>query len=156
MKEKPTKENTLYLPIKQIFFDQIIAGTKKEEYREVKFGITANRYLQQVIGANGKPVKDTNETEVYVRNPETTSPKVKHYWLDDYNDGKFPFLPKPYKYIHLVVGYNKVRDEALVEVEDITFEPGRILGEGDKKFAWWLAVFHLGNVVELERQRRHD
>ena len=29
----PTKENTLYLPIKQIYFDQIIAGTKKEEER---------------------------------------------------------------------------------------------------------------------------
>lgn len=156
MKEKPTKENTLYLPIKQTFFDQIITGTKKEEYREVKFGITANRYLQQVIGKNGKPVKDSNETEGYVRNPETTDPKVEHYWLDDYNDGKFPFLPKPYKFLHLVVGYNKVRDEALVEVKDITFEPGRILGEGDRKFAWWLAVFHLGEVVKLERQKIHD
>ncbi len=29
-----TKENTLYLPIKQVYFDAIIAGTKKEEYRE--------------------------------------------------------------------------------------------------------------------------
>lgn len=43
--ETPTKENTLYLPIKQVYFDQIIAGTKKEEYREIKEGITANRYL---------------------------------------------------------------------------------------------------------------
>ena len=37
-----TKENTLYLPIKQVYFDQIIAGTKKEEYREVKYGITSS------------------------------------------------------------------------------------------------------------------
>ena len=29
--ETPAKENTLYLPIKQVYFDQIIAGTKKEE-----------------------------------------------------------------------------------------------------------------------------
>lgn len=36
--ETPTKENTLYLPIKQVYFDQIIAGTKKEEYREIKEG----------------------------------------------------------------------------------------------------------------------
>ena len=33
---EPTKENTLYLTIKQVHFDQIIAGTKKEEYREIK------------------------------------------------------------------------------------------------------------------------
>ncbi|MEG2163630.1 MAG: hypothetical protein RRY55_03985 [Bacteroidales bacterium] len=38
-----TKENTLYLPIKQIFFDQIIGVTKKEEFRGIKEGITANR-----------------------------------------------------------------------------------------------------------------
>ena len=38
-------EETLYLPIKQVYFDEIIAGTKKAEYREVKEGITANRYL---------------------------------------------------------------------------------------------------------------
>ena len=36
--ETPTKENTLYLTIKQVYFDQIIAGTKKDEYREVKIG----------------------------------------------------------------------------------------------------------------------
>ncbi len=149
------KEDTLYLPIKQTFFDQIIAGTKKEEYREVKFGITANRYLQHRLDAHGNPVKDSNTVEGYVRNPDTTSPSVDHYWLDDYNDGKFPFLPKPFEYLHLAVGYNKVRDEAIVKVTDITFEPGKILGEGNKKFVWWLIVFHIGEVVRLERQKKH-
>ena len=27
--------DTLYLPIKQVYFDQIINGTKKEEFREI-------------------------------------------------------------------------------------------------------------------------
>lgn len=36
--------NMLYLPIKQNFFDQITYGTKKEELREIKEGIAANRY----------------------------------------------------------------------------------------------------------------
>lgn len=58
--EAPTKENTLYLPIKQVYFDQIITGTKKEEYREIKEGITANRYL----------LKDKNGK--YVLNPDVT------------------------------------------------------------------------------------
>lgn len=42
--EKPTKENTLYLPIKQTFFDQIVAGTKKCDYREIK-DTTYKKYL---------------------------------------------------------------------------------------------------------------
>ena len=40
-----TKENkTLYLPIKQIYFDEILAGTKKQEYREMK-PTTFTKYL---------------------------------------------------------------------------------------------------------------
>jgi hypothetical protein len=39
-----TKDNTLYLTIKQVYFDQIIAGTKKEEYREIK-DTTYKKYL---------------------------------------------------------------------------------------------------------------
>lgn len=38
------KEDILYLPIKQIYFDEIITGIKNVEYREIKEGITANRY----------------------------------------------------------------------------------------------------------------
>ena len=41
--------DTLYLPIKQVYFDQIIDGTKKEEFREIKMGITANKYLMRVM-----------------------------------------------------------------------------------------------------------
>ena len=37
--------DTLYLPIKQVYFDEILAGVKSCEYREIKEGITANRYL---------------------------------------------------------------------------------------------------------------
>ena len=49
-------EETLYLPIKQVYFDEIIAGTKKAEYREVKEGITANRYLLK--DENGKVIDE--------------------------------------------------------------------------------------------------
>jgi len=134
----PTKENTLYLPIKQVYFDQIIAGTKKAEYREVKYGITSNRYLR----------KDGNGN--FVLNPSCTEDE-KEYYVDDYNNGNFPFLPKPYKYLSLAVGYAKERDTAIVEVTDITFEIGRKLGN-PPAFAWWIIVFHLGEVVDLHRK----
>lgn len=134
----PTKDNTLYLPIKQTYFDQIIEGTKKKEYREVKYGITSNRYLLKDGCGN------------FVLNPSCTEDD-KEYFVDDYNKGQFPFLPKPFKYLNLAVGYAKERDTALVEVTGITFEPGRILGT-PPKYAWWIMVFHLGKVVELHRK----
>jgi hypothetical protein len=134
--ETPTKENTLYLPIKQVYFDQIIAGTKKEEYREIKEGITANRYL----------LKDRNGK--YVLNPNVTQPD-KEYFIDDYNNGNFPFVPKPYKYLYIAVGYAKERDTALVEVDGYRFIPNMIRAD---LYAFWQIAFHLGEIIEVHRK----
>lgn len=134
--ETPTKENTLYLPIKQVYFDQIIAGTKKEEYREIKEGITANRYL----------LKDKNGK--YVLNPDVTQ-SDKEYFIDDYNNGNFPFVPKPYKYLYIAVGYAKERDTAIVEVDGFRFIPNMIRGN---LYAFWQIAFHLGKVIEFHNK----
>ena len=132
----PEKDNTLYLPIKQIYFDQIIAGTKKIEYREIKEGITAGRYL----------IKDKDAK--YKLNPDVTNPD-KEYFVDDYNDGDFPFLPKPYKYLYLAVGYAKERDTAIVEITGFTFEPYMIR---KNLYSFWTIEFHLGKVIEVKRK----
>lgn len=137
MKTPPTKENTLYLPIKQVYFDQIISRTKKEEFREIKEGVTANRYL----------IKD--EKTKYKLNPEVTDPS-KEYFVDDYNGGQFPFMPKEYKYLYLAVGYAKERDTALVEVTGFYFKPEMIRVN---LYAFWIIVFHLGEVIELKRKK---
>lgn len=134
--EAPTKENALYLPIKQVYFDQIIQGTKKEEYREIKEGITANRYLLK--DGKGK----------YVLDPDVTQPG-KEYFIDDYNGGNFPFVPKPYKYLYLAVGYAKERDMALVEVDGFRFIPNMIRAN---LYAFWQIAFHIGRVVEVHRK----
>lgn len=134
--EASTKENTLYLPIKQVYFDQIIQGTKKEEYREIKEGITANRYLLK--DGKGK----------YALNPDVTQPD-KEYFIDDYNNGNFPFVPKPYKYLYLAVGYAKERDTALVEVDGFRFIPNMIRAN---LYAFWQIAFHIGRVVEVHRK----
>lgn len=34
---------------------------------------------------------------IYVLNPDVTQ-LDKEYFIDDYNNGNFPFVPKPYKY----------------------------------------------------------
>ena len=73
--------DTLYLPIKQVYFDQIIDGTKKEEFREIKMGITANKYLMRVIDDNGNPIKDTNDIEGHVRDEKYTDANISKYIL---------------------------------------------------------------------------
>lgn len=138
MKPTPTKENTLYLPIKQVYFDEIIAGTKKMEYREIKEGITANRYLAK--DASGK----------YRINQDVADPNTE-YFIDDYNGGHFPFLPREYKYLYLAVGYAKERDTALVEVTGFSFKPEMIRAN---LYAFWVIVFHLGDIIELNRVQK--
>lgn len=54
----------LYLPIKQKYFDQIIAGTKKFEYREVK-PTTYKRLIE--IDENGFEVQDENGNSVPIQ-----------------------------------------------------------------------------------------
>lgn len=137
MNEKPTKENTLYLPIKQVYFDQIIAGTKTEEFREIK-DTTVKEYL--LTAADGKPMK----------NPEVTEPG-KEYYIEDYNGGHFPFLPKPYKYIALAVGYNKERDTALVKVDGFRFLHDRVFND---RITFWQIVYQIGRIVEVHRKNQ--
>lgn len=139
--EAPNKDNTLYLPIRQVYFDQIIAGTKVEEFREIKEGITANRYLIKApAGSKSKYVVD-----------EQAADPSKEWWIDDYNGGKFPFKPRPYLYLSLAVGYAKERDTALVRVDGYRFIPGLIRAE---KFAFWQIAYHIAEVIELHRKPR--
>lgn len=156
---KPTKENSLYLTIKQQFFDEIIAGNKKEEYRDIA-PTTYKKYLK--CDENGAPYYNIN-----VLSEED---------LDFYDadllmackNGEFPFFFKEdIKYLNLAVGYNKERDTATVEVIDITpLIPTNNKGQlmrfnftsdgkpdftSDGQFCMWQAVFHLGKVVEVRR-----
>ena len=109
---EPSKENTLYLPIKQIYFDAIVEGSKKEEYREIK-PTTYKKYLE--CDENGYPYFD--DELIDIDDPLCDDINV-------WNNGVYPLIPNDnHKYLHLAVGYNKERDEALVEITDVSFEP---------------------------------
>lgn len=154
---EPTKENTLYMTIKQVYFDQIIAGTKTEEYREIK-PTTYKKYLE--VAENGETFYDMN---VFL---EEDFAKYDPAWgLNIYNNGVCPMIAKQNLfYLDLAVGYNKVRDTAKVQVVDITFEPqkdgngndfrfdiadgGAMVESPNGKYCIWIAVLHLGEVVE--------
>lgn len=94
----------LNLIIKQKYFDEILAGTKTEEYREVR-PTTFKKYLRYEV--NGKLYESLDDPELKPLN------------------GDFEFDVDIIKYdaLRLYVGYNKDRDSMLVEVKDtfITF-----------------------------------
>lgn len=125
---------TLTLIIKQVYFDEIIKGTKKQEFREVK-PTTIKKLLQ--LDEDGFEIEDENGNA----------------------------QPIKYDAIKFYVGYNKDRDNALVEVlgahceifvdangEPITYEHGR---DKDGKPLLWYAeqvVYDLGKVLEVHRK----
>lgn len=154
---EPDNSNTLYLVIKQVYFDQIIAGTKTEEYREVK-ETTYKRYIE--TGDDGS---------VMFSDAISDEELSKYSVVDDlniYNNGVCPLIPKGWCYLNLAVGYSKKRDTALVEVVDITFEVATDDSGNELRFYFdesdnfhlsptgglcqWIAVFHLGKVVKKE------
>jgi len=157
-KELPTKEKVLYLPIKRRFFDAILSGEKKTEYREIK-DTTALKYL--------KSWREGRERGLYYY-PE----KCDHDPGGDicvWNGGVYPYMEEKYTRIHFAVGYAKNRDEAIVEVKNITFEPLKLENGDDARFdragdtyifnkdgsfCFWQVVYHLGDIIEVNRAKR--
>ncbi len=147
----PEKENTLYLPIKGVYFNAIMAGEKTEEYRIVK-GTTLSRYLQ------------TNKSgDIYFRED---APQDLQTFGEDYHNGYYPALPRIYRYLKIAVGYETERDWAIVEVVGISFQPAMdeegnvVLFDFDEekneyfdmsegKLTDWIIVYHLGKVIEF-------
>ena len=158
-KPKKTKENSLYLPIKQVYFDAILNGTKDKEYRAISPN-TVRKYIENE--------KVDGELQLFYDDELISEEKLELYANDEmyYNDGVFPYIPKEIEYLDLAVGYNKDRDTMTVEVVDISFEPGKdkegntirvsfddqnsFTKDENGNFTMWNIVFHLGKVVEKD------
>lgn len=164
-KPKPTKENSLYLPIHQAYFDEIVNGTKDKEYRAIG-PQTVTKFIQNK--------KIDGEAELLC-NRDLISDENFDLYANDYmfyNKGVFPYIPKEIAYLDLAVGYRKQRDRMLVEVVDISFEPGKdkegnialvsYNKEGkpykdeNGEFTLWNIVFHLGEIVDVNRKLTSD
>ena len=153
----PTQDNTLYLPIKQVYFDAIIEGSKKEEYREIK-PTTYKKYLE--CDDYDNPCFDKSLMS-------DDNPLCGDIYV--WNNGVYPYIPKEtYNFLSLAVGYNKERDTAIVEIEGVSFEPMlnekgmpmRFTVEGEDvvpsdtgELCVWLIVYHLGKIIEVHRHR---
>lgn len=156
---KQTKENTLYLPIKQVYFDEILAGTKTKEYREIK-DTTFKKYLD-AWKEDGEVIVAYDDEKIDADFVDKNGIDVM-YW----NGGVYPYFPKDVKFLDLAVGYAKDRDTATVEVKSITFEPSKTKEGKIARFDWsegtgivfnengnlcvWQIVYHLGKIVKKD------
>lgn len=154
----PTKKNTLHLIIKQFEFDSILNGTKKQEYREIN-DATYKKYLDTWKNEEELVIyfdKTKISEEEYQKNPN--NPMV-------YNNGVYPYIPIPYKFLDLAVGYNNDRDSMLVSIEDIHFETmkgkngkdARFSDDGERmridengEFCIWQIVYTLCEIIKTD------
>ncbi len=146
------KENSLYLTIQQEFFDEIIAGTKKIEYRLLK-GTT---YKRMILSDAQGPIPYSDGIKWPAGCPLEAA---LHY----YNEGDFPFVPRNYNFLRFKAGATaKDMDSAVVEVLYISVYPEErfdILKDGREvrnmesgKYCDWIFEFHLGKVRGLHRK----
>ena len=149
--QPPMTENSLYLTISNQWFTEIIEGRKDKEFREIK-DTTASRYLDLQLIDNTISIR-------------LDAPEDLELSIDLYNNGYFPFYPRPYAYLKLAVGYNKNRAWAIISVKAISFEPAMDDDGNIMRFTYdenisddiyspdgistcWCVVYHLGEIVE--------
>ena len=152
----PKKENTLYLIINQYYFDAILNGTKKQEYREIK-DTNYKKYLETW--------EEGDDIGLYYDKNKMLEENLDKYSSDPmvYNNGIYPYFPIPYKFLDLSVGYNKERDTLIVAIENIHFETmkgndgeeARFSNKGERmridingELCIWFIVYTLGAIVK--------
>lgn len=164
------KDNSLYLTIKKEWFQEIIAGRKDKEYRDLT-PTTENRYLEKENG------------DYYCNDSLPQDYPLEEIYIDTFNDGIFGFVPRDFEYLRLAVGYRKDRQTAVIKIRALSFEPifmdnGQVLRfnwedipEDEEllsekgweayynpkgKNCFWRFVIHLDEIVELDGKPYQD
>lgn len=96
------QDEILKLSIQRDFLFEILAGVKKQEYREIK-ETTCSLYLK----------KDENGNLILVDGSEPT----RYFNLSSYNNGVFPFEVKEYKFLYLRSTQDYSGSQALIRLE---------------------------------------
>ena len=149
-----TKANSLYLTLQQEYFEQIVAGTKTVEYREIKM-TTYKKYLCCSEEGYPIPYSDTD-----IDWPEWQGADL---WV--YNHGKFPFLvAQDINFLRFKAGATAHdMDSCVVEVDCVKLTPEdrfdiingkQVSNPTGGLFCYWIIEFHLGRVRGVHRKAK--
>lgn len=147
-----TKANSLYLTLQQEYFEQIVAGTKTVEYRQIK-DTTFKKYL--VCDEQG-PIPYGDDIDW---------PEFQGADLCVYNHGKFPFLvAQDINFLRFKAGATAHdMDSCVVEVDCVKLTPqerfditpeGKVKRNPEGDFCVWVIEFHLGRVRGVHRKAK--
>ena len=143
-------DEMLSLTLFQNVFDDIEAGLKTEEFRDVR-DTTASTFLEK------SPSGD-------FLLGEGTDPNALTAGFNSLNDGIFPFVPKKYKYLHFRTSHDGKANQMLVElnpdmpvsfgysrpkrvyVSDVLKKNHEITGFTDDTFVRWWLIYHIRPV----------
>lgn len=144
-------ENSLYLTIRQKPFDEILAGTKTIEYRDIK-STTFKNYLY--CDEYGAP---------YFRD-DTEFPEEEGFDIYLYNNGICPFAVRDdINFLRFKAGATaKDMDSAVVEVKSIKAVPqdrfeivnDQPVPDANGRFCTWVLEFNLGKVRGVYRKQK--
>jgi hypothetical protein len=145
------KENSLYLTIRQKPFDEIIAGTKTIEYRDIR-STTYKNYLY--LDEYGSPLFH-NTVEF---------PEEEGFDLYLYNNGVCPFaIRDDINFLRFKAGATaKDMDSAVVEVKSIKAVPqerfevvdNEPIPDKNGRFCIWMLELNLGKVRGVYRKQK--
>lgn len=151
MKMSKLDGKSLYLPISQNYFNQLLSGERPKESRRVR----ATTYKKYLVREQGKLIYNAQ------------IPHSEHCTIFDYNNGYFPFVPIDYKYLRLNVGYSKTGDNAIVSIKGITFDVKRdehgaimhyvytpehgMVEDTNGSNVFWYIYYEIGEFIELNQ-----
>lgn len=146
-----TQQNSVCLTIEQKNFDQIAAGIKNIEFRELK-PTTFKNYV--VLDKEGHPIEKD----------EVEWPALEGFDLYFFNNGVFPFqLRADLNFLRITGGKTAAYlDRMVVELKSITMSSserfdldsdGNQLPSGNGQFCLWSIELHLGRVRSLYKKQ---
>lgn len=144
-------ENSLYLTIRQKPFDEIVAGTKTIEYREIK-STTYKNYLY------------CDEYGIPFFLESVVFPEEEGFDIYLYNDGICPFaIREDINFLRFKAGATaKDMDSAVVEVQSIKAIPqdrfeivnGDPVPDANGRFCTWVLELNLGKIRGVYRKQK--
>jgi hypothetical protein len=144
-------EEVLHLTLKRDFLFAILAGEKKQEFREIK-NTTAALYIEKDFFGNWQLADGVD--------PD------KHYRINTFNNGVFPWDVHQYKYIHFRSSTDHSGSQLLVELDhkkpyelvadqysqkDLVFSK-EVRDESEEKLDYdiceWVIVYNINKILE--------
>jgi hypothetical protein len=130
----------LPMTLQKKWFDMVISGNKKEEYREIK-DYWARRFLFS---------KDEVEWQVWEEMlHDMKDPFLRHNGPSDLMQ-YFGVAFRDYQAIHFVNGYGKTRPSIDVAIENITINRGKKEWGAEEDHYYF--VFQLGKLMECTEE----